>query len=50
MKQMWAGMAMMALLLRDFEGTESEIAELSWQIADELELWEDAYERPARGD
>lgn len=48
MKQLWAGMAMMALLIKDFEGTANEISELSWQIADELEAWEDLYERPSR--
>jgi hypothetical protein len=38
MKQVWAGMAMMALLSRrDYEGTFQDLAADAWRMADEME-------------
>ena len=39
MKQVWAGMAMMALLSRpNFEGTYQDVAIDSWDMAERMEV------------
>lgn len=38
MKQVWAGLAMMALMSRkNYEGTYDDIAIAAWQMADSME-------------
>ena len=41
-KHLWAGMAMMAMLLdKRYEGTFADIAEDAWRMADELKQEEE---------
>lgn len=43
MKQVWAGMAMMALLSRpDYEGNFRDVATDAWEMADRMEAEQEA--------
>lgn len=40
MKQLWAGLAMFALIVRDYEGSEKDIALEAWRMADMMDALE----------